>query len=248
MSWWTYPIMFLAGVGGGVTGSVAGLASLVSYPILLAVGLPPVTANVSNTVALVFIGMGSVSASTDELAGQRRRLRQLVIASICGGAIGSVVLLVAPASSFKFVVPWLVAGASAAVLLPRRLDTFEPGRHHRAALIAGTFLISIYGGYFGAAAGVFILALILAMTADTLPRANAAKNVVGVVFNGIAALAFILFGPVRWLAVLPLAIGFLIGGRLGPAVVRKLPSGPLRVAIATIGIGLAIALGWQAYH
>jgi uncharacterized protein len=240
--------MFLAGVGGGVTGSVAGLASLVTYPVLLAVGLPPVTANVSNTVALVFSGMGSVSASADELAGQRGRLRELVAASICGGAIGSAILLVAPATSFKLVVPWLVAGASAAVLLPRRLDTFRPGRVHRTALIAGTFLISIYGGYFGAAAGVFMLALILAMTAETLPRANAAKNVVGVVFNGIAALAFILFGPVRWLAVLPLAFGFLIGGRLGPAAVRRLPPGPLRVGIATTGIGLAIALGWQAYH
>jgi uncharacterized protein len=109
MSYWAYALVLLAGVGGGITGSVAGLASLVSYPILLAVGLPPVTANVSNTVALVFNGVGSVTASSDELVGQGRRLRQLIVASICGGAIGSVVLLAAPATSFKFVVPWLVA-------------------------------------------------------------------------------------------------------------------------------------------
>lgn len=248
MSWWIYVVLLLAGVGGGITGSAAGLSSIVSYPVLLAVGLPPVTANVSNTVALVFSGVGAVGGSTAELAGQGRRLRPLVAASIGGGAVGSVLLLTAPAASFKVIVPWLIAGASAAILLPRRSLTVASRQHHQPAMLAGTALIGVYGGYFGAAAGVLMLALVLAMTDDTFPRANAAKNVLSAFSNGVAAVAFILAGPVRWLAVLPLAIGFLVGGRLGPTIVRKVPPTPLRVTIAVAGIGLAIALGWQAYH
>jgi uncharacterized membrane protein YfcA len=248
VSWWIYSVLLLAGVGGGVTGSVAGLSSIVSYPVLLAVGVPPVTANVSNTVALVFSGVGAVSGSTVELAGQGRRLRPLIAASIAGGAVGSALLLTAPAGSFEATVPWLVAGASAAILLPRRSLTVAPRDHHQSAMLAGTVLIGVYGGYFGAAAGVLMLALILAVTDDALPRANAAKNVLSGVSNAVAALAFIFLGPVRWLAVLPLATGFLLGGRLGPIIVRKVPAKPLRVTIAVAGIGLAIVLGWEAYH
>jgi uncharacterized membrane protein YfcA len=239
----------LAGVGGGITGSVAGLSSIVSYPVLLAVGLPPVTANVSNTVALVFSGVGAVSSSTVELAGQGRRLRPMIAASLGGGAVGSVLLLITPAASFKVIVPWLIAGASAAILLPRRpLNAAPRPEHHHAAMLAGTALIGVYGGYFGAAAGVLMLALVLAMTDDTFARANATKNLLSGFSNAVAALAFILLGPVRWLAVVPLAIGFLCGGRLGPVIVRKVPSGPLRMTIAGAGIALAFVLGWQAYR
>ncbi len=248
VSWWIYAVLLLAGVGSGITGSAAGLSSIVSYPALLAVGLPPVAANVSNTVALVFGGAGAVSGSTVELAGQRRRLGPLIAASIAGGLVGSGLLLAGPAASFKVTVPWLVAGASFAILLPRRLPTVSPSHYRQPAMLAGTALIGVYGGYFGAAAGVLMLALILAITDDTLPRANAAKNVLSGSSNAVAAVAFILLGPVRWLAVLPLAIGSLVGGRLGPIVVRKVPPTPLRVAVAMAGIGLAIVLGWQAYR
>ncbi|MGO9957711.1 MAG: sulfite exporter TauE/SafE family protein [Solirubrobacteraceae bacterium] len=248
MSWWIYVVLLLAGVGGGITGSVGGLSSIVSYPVLLAVGLPPVTANVSNTVALVFSGIGAVSGSAAELAGQGRRLRPLIAASAAGGAVGSGLLLAAPAASFEVIVPWLIAGASAAILLPRRSLTAAPTKNQQPAMLAGTALIGVYGGYFGAAAGVLMLALILAVTDDTLPRANAAKNVLSGFSNAVAAVAFILLGPVRWLAVLPLAIGFLVGGRLGPIIVRKAPPTPLRLIIAAAGVGLAVVLGWQAYR
>jgi len=248
VSWWIYVVLLLAGVGGGITGSAAGLSSIVSYPVLLAIGLPPVTANVSNTVALVFSGVGAVSGSTVELAGQGRRLRPLIAASIGGGAVGSVLLLAAPAASFKVVVPWLIAVASAAILLPRRSLTAAPRHDRQPVMLAGTALIGVYGGYFGAAAGVLMLALLLAMTDDLLARANATKNVLGASSNAVAAIAFILLGPVRWLAVVPLAIGFLVGGRLGPIIVRRAPPMPLRVTIAVAGMGLAIVLGWQAYH
>ncbi len=248
VSLWLYAVLLLAGVGGGITGSAAGLSSIVSYPVLLAVGLPPVTANVSNTVALVFSGLGAASGSTAELAGQGRRLRPLIAASLAGGAVGSGLLLTAPAASFKAAVPWLIATASAAILLPRRSLTAAPSRRRQPALLAGTALIGVYGGYFGAAAGVLMLALVLAMTDDTLPRANAAKNVLCAVANAVAALVFIVLGTVRWLAVVPLAAGFLVGGRLGPIIVRRVPPTPLRMIIAAAGVGLAIVLGWQNYH
>jgi hypothetical protein len=247
-SWLIYAALLLAGVGGGITGSTAGLSSIVSYPVLLAVGVPPVTANVSNTVALVFSGVGAASGSAAELAGQGRRLRPLIVASIAGGVVGSVLLLTTPAALFKLIVPWLIAGASAAILLPRHSRAGAGSQRDQPLVLAGTALIGVYGGYFGAAAGVLMLALLLAMTDDAFPRANARKNVLSGFSNAVAAVAFILLGPVRWSAVLPLAIGFLVGGRLGPIVVRKVPLTPLRVTIAIAGIGLAIVLGWRAYH
>lgn len=186
--------------------------------------------------------------STAELAGQGRRLRPLIAASLAGGVLGSSLLLAAPAASFEAAVPRLIATASAAILLPRRSLTAAPRRHTQPALLAGTALIGVYGGYFGAAAGVLMLALLLAMTDDTLPRANAAKNVLCAVANAVAALVSSFLGPVRWFAVLPLAAGFLIEGRLGPIIVRNVPPTPLRMIIAAAGIGLAIVLGWQNYH
>jgi uncharacterized membrane protein YfcA len=248
VSLWTYPILVLAGIAAGITGTVAGLASLVSYPVLLALGIPPVSANVANTVALVFGGASSVSVSRVELAGQGHQMRPLAAATVAGGVVGGVLLLVAPAASFEYVVPWLIAGASAAILLPSRPRPATPHRLHQPALIACTALIGVYGGYFGAASGVLLLALLMAMHDDSFARSNAAKNLLLTLANTVAALVFICFGAVRWLVALPLAVGFLIGGRLGPVIVRRTPPTPLRVLVALAGIGLAIDLGWKTYR
>jgi uncharacterized membrane protein YfcA len=237
-----------AGVVAGITGSVAGLASLVSYPALLALGLPPVIANVSNTVALVFGGIGAVSASGAELAGQGRRMVPLAMATISGGVIGGLLLMIAPAASFATIVPWLIAGASAAVLLPRRPRPPTPHRFHQPLLYAGTTLIGVYGGYFGAASGVLLLALLLALTDDTLAQIGASRNLLLGLSNAVASVVFICYGTVRWLAAIPLAVGFLIGGRIGPVITRKTPAAPLRFVIALAGFGLALDLAWQAYR
>jgi len=237
-----------AGVVAGITGSVAGLASLVSYPALLALGLPPVVANVSNTVALVFGGIGSVSASRVELAGRGRRMVPLAVATISGGVIGGLLLMLAPAASFAYIVPWLIGGASAAVLVPRRVRPRTPHRWHQPLLYAGATLIGIYGGYFGAASGVLLLALMLAMTDDTLPQIGASRNLLLGLANAVASVVFVLFGSVKWIAAIPLAIGFLIGGRVGPRITRKTPAGPLQLMIAVAGLGLAAELGWRAYR
>jgi uncharacterized protein len=246
--------LVLAGIGGGLSGSVAGLASLVTYPSLLAVGLPPVTANVTNTVSLMFGSVGSIAGSRPELAGQRRHVQRLAIAGVVGGAAGGALLLQTPGDSFEKAVPWLIGVASLAILVRRRLvevSIDEGHRHPRPDVGPGVLIavgvVGIYGGYFGAGAGVMLLALVLFVTGDPLPRANAVKNVVLGLANGVAAISFIIFGPVRWSVVAPLGIGLLIGGRLGPVIVRRAPHGPLRIGIAIAGIGLAIKLGFDAY-
>ncbi len=243
-------VLVLAGIGSGLCGSIAGLASLVSYPALLAFGLAPVTANVTNTVALVFSSVGSVSASRPELHDQGPRLRQLGAAGIVGGALGAALLLVTPADSFQLVVPWLIAAASIAMLFRGRLvevSIADARRRTGPGVVAAVGVVGVYGGYFGAGAGVMLLAVLLFATGDTMPRSNAVKNVVLGLANGIAALAFVFFGPVDWLVVVPLGLGLLIGGRLGPVVVRRSPAGPLRLVIAALGLGLAVKLGIDAY-
>ncbi|SOD74552.1 hypothetical protein SAMN05892883_3738 [Jatrophihabitans sp. GAS493] len=242
-----FVLLVLAGVGAGLAASVAGLASLVSYPALLAVGLTPVAANVTNTVAMTLNTVGSVSGSYPELSGQRGRVVRLVSAALVGGIIGGALVLLTPADAFEKVVPWLIALASVSMFVPRRRAVPSVRHEHPIELTVGVGLIGIYGGYFGAASGVLMLALLLRLTDDSMPRSNALKNVALGVANAVAAVGFALFGPVNWAVALPLAIGFGIGGRLGPIIARSAPETPLRIVIALLGLGLALDLGIQAY-
>ncbi|HEY6748368.1 MAG TPA: sulfite exporter TauE/SafE family protein [Mycobacteriales bacterium] len=240
--------LYAAGVLAGVVSVVAGLASLVSYPALLALGLPPLAANVTNTTALVFVGVGSAAGSRPELAGQRARLWRLGLLNVAGGAIGAALLLLTPASAFEAVAPWLIAGASVVLLLGPRLRRGDPGgREDRRLLRVGVLAVAVYTGYFGAAGGVLALAVLTALLNLPLARTIAIKNVISAVANGVAALAFALFGPVDWSAVPPLALGFFAGGWIGPKLVRRLPAGPLRVFIGLCGLGIAVKLGVDAY-
>jgi uncharacterized membrane protein YfcA len=230
-----WALLVAAGVLGGLTGSIAGLASVATYPALLVFGLPPVTANVTNTVALVFNGIGSVLGSRPELVGQ--------------GAW----MLSTPAEGFERVVPILLGLASVAILLPgASRQEAKVGRHQRHTVrvlleASAIFVICIYGGYFGAAAGVLLLALLLRAGGATLPHANAGKNVIIGVANGVAALIFAFLAPVNWPAVMAVGAGCLIGSRLGPVVVRHAPAGPVRVVIGVAGLALAVKLGLDAY-
>ncbi|MCV7347477.1 sulfite exporter TauE/SafE family protein [Mycolicibacterium rhodesiae] len=233
---------------GGLTGSIAGLASVATYPALLAIGLPPVTANVTNTVALVFNGVGSAWGSRPELVGQGRFITRMAPVTIAGGAAGAVLLLTTPADAFEKVVPILLALASVAIVAPR--GTPHPGRRRRLVVVAegvAIFGIALYGGYFGAAAGVLLLALLLNARADSLAHANAAKNILLGLANTVAAVLFAFLAPVHWLAVIPLGAGCLIGSRLGPVVVRHAPGTPLRILIGVAGLVLAVKLGLDAY-
>jgi uncharacterized membrane protein YfcA len=243
-------LLVLAGVGAGLVGSMAGLASLISYPALLAFGLPPVMANVTNTVALVFSSSGSVLGSRPELGGQGARLLRLGGVAVLGGVIGGLLLLMTPPGAFQLMVPWLIGFASMAILVqprPRAVQWVDRAGG-AIGLTVGVFLVSVYGGYFGAAAGVLMLALLLASSRQTLARSNAVKNVVLGLANATAALTFILFGSVRWSLVAPLALGCFAGGWLGPQIVRHAPDRPLRIVISVAGMALAIHLGIDAYR
>jgi hypothetical protein len=253
MTWWEAAMLAAAGVLGGLTGSIAGLASVATYPALLAVGLPPVTANVTNTVALVFNGIGSFWGSRPELAGQGAWIKRIAPAAAVGGAIGAALLLSTPAEGFERVVPILLSLASVAILLPRASRQEARVAHHQRQTVrvllevAAIFVICIYGGYFGAAAGVILLAMLLRAGGATLAHANAAKNVILGVANGVAALIFAVMAPVNWPAAIAVGAGCLIGSRLGPVVVRHAPGGPIRVVIGVAGLALAVKLGLDAY-
>jgi uncharacterized protein len=241
-------LLVVAGVLAGVAGTVVSMASLVSYPALLAVGLPALTANVTNTVALVLSTVGASLSSRQELLGQSGRVRRLALATTTGGATGAVLLLSTPPEIFEILVPVLVGGASLLLLAQpavTRLTRGAVGERHPLVL-AGVFTVGVYGGYFGAAAGVLMLAVLALSVVEPLARLNALKNVALGLANGVAAVGFAVFGPVRWTAAAPLAAGFLLGGGLGPALVRRLPAEPLRVLVALLGLGVAIKLGIDA--
>lgn len=237
-------LLLVAGLLAGLIGSGAGLASLVSYPALLLTGLPPLAANVSNTVALTISSLTSVPASWPELRGQVRRLVPYVLVALVGGVVGMVLLLAFPAEAFEAVVPWLIALASVALLARpwlQRLRSDDLGEHH-PLVVSAVGLVCVYGGYFGAAAGVLVMAVIGAVVPDRWAYVNASKNVLLAVSNLTASIGFLLLGPVVWSATLPLAAGALVGAALGPAVVRRLPETPVRLVIGAAGLALAVRL------
>ncbi len=246
----TYLLLLVAGVGAGLAGSMAGLASLFSYPALLAVGMPATTANITNTVALTFSSVGAAAGSRQELTGQGGTLRRLALVPLAGGGTGAALLLSTPPGAFELIVPLLVAGAALVLLLQPgiRAAAARSSRRTGPTTSVALFAVSIYGGYFGAAAGVLLLALLLVALPVSLLVGNALKNVLLGLANVVAAVGFALFGPVQWWAVLPLSAGVLIGSWLGPAAARRLPQTPLRIGIALAGLALAVVLAVDAYR
>nr|WP_066063096.1 sulfite exporter TauE/SafE family protein [Frankia sp. EI5c] len=233
----------------GITSTVAGLASLVSYPALLAVGLEPRTANTTNTAALLFVALGAAAGSRPELAGQGGRVARFGLATLCGGATGAVLLLTTPARAFELVVPWLIAGAAVLLLLSPRIVAARGAAPRRGpALPLSVFGVAVYTGYFGAGAGVALLAIMAVMIPEPLARVNAVKNVASGFSNAVAALLFTALGFVAWEAAAPLAAGLLAGGALGPRIVRVLPAGLMRWIVAAAALGLAASLAVDAYR
>jgi hypothetical protein len=252
-------VIFAVGLAAGTINTIVGSGSLITFPTLLAFGYSPVVANVTNTVGLV---PGSISGSLGyrkELAGQRPRLVYLGVASSLGGITGGVLLLVLPGSVFQGVVPVLILVACAlvaaqprlaAVLARRRSAADEAGpAHGGGALFATVFLTGVYGGYFGAAQGVILIALLAIFLEDDLQRLNAAKNVLAALVNGIAAVLFIaapfIFhsaAHVAWAPAGCLGAGAIIGGQVGAKVGRRLPALLLRGIIIVVGTVVAIRL------
>ena len=234
-----------AGALAGLIGSAGGITSLVSYPVLLAVGLPPQAANIANNVALVACWPGSALGSRPELRGQGPWLIRWTGVAALGGAAGAALLLGTPSHVFAHVVPFLVAIGSLALLCEPRLRARRErrgDRSHTLALTAGLIPLSLYNGYFGAGSGVMILTLLLVFVDGHLPTANALKNMIIGASVMVSAAIFVLFGSVQWSAVLPLALGMLVGSRVGPIVARRLPANLLRWLIALFGMALALDL------
>lgn len=239
-----FGLLVLAGAGAGLVGYVSGLASLVSYPALLAFGLPPLTANVTNTVALTGVTAGSVASARRELSGIRRRLLTFGAFGLVGGAAGALLLLGLPPGVFARVVPWLVAFGSVVLLLRPWLRRLHAGRLHERhpAVLAAIAAVCVYCGYFGAGAGVLLLATFGAVLADRMARLAALRSAVVGVANTTAAVVFVLTGSVDWSAVVPLGLGAVVGSAFGPPLVRRLPETPLRVGVALAGLALAVRL------
>ena len=236
-----------AGLVAGTINTIVGSGSLLTFPTLLAFGFSPVVANVSNTVGLVPGSLSGAVAYRSELRGQRPRLLVLGTASVTGGIVGAVLLLVLPGSVFRHVVPALILVACVLVALQSRLSARlahnrDRHAHGGPALFGSVFLTGVYGGYFGAAQGVILVSLLGIFFADDLQRLNAAKNVLALLVNGAAALLFMVFAHVAWDAAGLVAAGSVVGGQVGGVLGRRLPAPLLRGVIIAVGVAAAIAL------
>ena len=244
---WIYhsAALLAAGFVGGLVGTAGGITSLVSYPSLLAVGIPALPANIVNIVAGAACWPGSALASRPELTGRGPWLRRWVPVAAAGGGLGVALLLSTPAGLFTRVVPFLVLTGSLALLAQPRLSARHeqrPGSHTRLILPAGVLTLSAYGGYFGAGSGIMTLTLLLFATESELPKANALKNMLIGAGAVMAASVCAAFAPVDWAAVAPLSAGMLAGSTLGPRVTRRVPATLMRWLIAALGVGLAVQL------
>jgi len=247
---WELAVVALAGVGAGFINTVAGSGTLITFPTLLAFGVPPVTANVSNNIGLVPGSVSGALGMRPELAGQQRRVRRLASGSVVGGLVGAVLLLALPSEVFDAVVPALVALGILLVatqpLLNARLAARREARHGPAAassprpdawwLWPGTALVGVYGGYFGAAQGIILMGVLGAGLDDSLHRQNALKNVLASVVNAVAAVVFILVADVDWWIAGVIAVGSVLGALAGARVGRRLPAAALRGVIVVVGL------------
>ncbi|MDI2126393.1 sulfite exporter TauE/SafE family protein [Yinghuangia seranimata] len=245
MTWLEQLAVFGAGIAAGGINTIVGSGTLITFPVLLAIGYPPVTANVSNTIGLVPGSLSGAIGYRRELAGQRSRLIRLGIASVLGGITGAVLLLTLPAGAFKAIVPALIIVALVLVVvqpaLSRRLQARRAGNgggvpaHGGPVLFGAVYATGIYGGYFGAAQGVILLALLGVFVAEDIQRLNGVKNVLAMLVNGVAAILFMIVADVSWAVVALIAVGSIIGGQLGAKIGRSLSPTVLRAVIVVVG-------------
>lgn len=239
-------LLLAAGLVAGVVNAVAGGGSLVSFPALVATGLPPLAANVTSAVAVTPGYLASVLGSRGELGGQRRRIAYLLLSATLGAVAGSALLLVSPERAFELAVPFLVLGATALLAFQDRLRRLvrrvTPSTHDGVALYAAVALAGLYGGYFRPALGVVLVALLALVLNEAMPRLNALKNVGQATIGGVTVVIFALFGPVEWLAVLVLVPTTIIGGYAGARLAPRVPDPVWRVGIVAFGTAVGVLL------
>ncbi|HEV7825815.1 MAG TPA: sulfite exporter TauE/SafE family protein [Mycobacteriales bacterium] len=260
MTGWEMAAIAAAGLWAGTINAVVGSGTLVTFPVLLATGLPPVTASVSNSLGLVPGSLTGAIGYRRELRGQRRLLLQLLPASVLGAVTGAFLLLHLPASAFEAIVPVLVGLAVVLVavqpslqrLLARRRegrgtntpDPARPGPVRTTALVAAAYATGTYGGYFAASQGILQVGLFGLITAESLQRLNALKNVLTLAVNTVAGVSYIVVAAdrINWVAAALVASGSVIGGFLGSSVGRRLPAPVLRGMIVVLGVVAIVVL------
>ncbi|WEV70545.1 sulfite exporter TauE/SafE family protein [Lactobacillus sp. ESL0785] len=247
---WKLIFIFIGGIAGGLLSSVASMASLASYPVLLAVGIPPVYANVTNDAALIWTGIGSTISSTKELKGHWKQVGFYAIFTVVGSLFGCFLLLSFPSRVFEKLVPFFIAGSGIMVIISGKHHNLEP---HKTPLwqelfyIAALLVMGIYTGYFGAAGGVIVLVLLTYITDEKFIVVNAIKNVICGLANFVALIVFAFTSHIYWLQSIPLAIGMFIGGYLGMDILRKVPAKAVRVFIAALAFIQAGYFFYKAY-
>jgi uncharacterized membrane protein YfcA len=239
--------LLLGGLGAGIFNGVAGGGSLISFPLLLALGYPALTANITNTVGIWPGYAGGAAGFRHEIGGQSERLVRLSPVAVIGGIAGAILLLTTSSAAFRSLVPWLVLGASLLFavqpLLKRALGgPHAPPRTRPLLLAGGTFVASVYGGYFGAGLGVMLLAILGLALPDSILRTSGLRTALSILVNGVAAAVFLIHGGLAWRAVGLLAIGSLFGGWIGARVALAIPAVALRVVVIAVGLATVVKL------
>ena len=246
-------ILILTGFAGGLLSSMAGMASLIVYPVLIAIGVPPVSADVTNTAAMIFTGVGAGISSAKELKSNRKLVYAVTGYAVVGGIVGAIILAVAPGRTFEKVVPFLIAIAGALMLWTARSQQPKDAVGHavtgwklfvRNALV---FLVGLYIGYFGSAAGVVMLAILSLTLPVPFAVSNALKNFATFFTNVVSLIVYAFTTKVYWSMVLLLGVGMFVGGYIGPVLVRYIPQRALRITIGFAAFGLAAYFFYTAY-
>ena len=238
-----------AGAAAGASNSLAGAGSLITFPTLVALGVPPLAANVTSTVGLIPGAAGGAIGYADLLAQQRRRIVRLAVPTLIGAALGTALLLETSNDTFELIVPGLVAVSCLLLLFQPRLTTrlSHAGDEHSPYLTVGLLLAGAYAAYFGSAVGILLLAILGLFVAAPMQHLNGIKILLAGIANLLAALAYAFLAPVDWRFAVCLMVSSLIGGRLGANLARRVSGEALRVAIAAIGLVVAAVLAVRAF-
>jgi len=248
MMWWHAVLVVVAGFWAGTINTVVGSGTLVTFPTLLALGYPPVTATTSNAIGLAPGSVTGAIGYRHELRGSGRRLLRYATASALGAGCGTVLLLSLPPDAFATVVPFLIVLALVLVVIQPRVSRWVANRnpasseHGGPLLLFFVFLIGVYGGYFSAAQGVLLMGVLGILLAERLQRLNGIKNVLAATVNTIAGIVYAFVAPVDWTVIGLLALGAIAGGVVGAKIGRKLPPIVLRGVIITIGVAAVVGM------
>ncbi len=243
--------LFFGGILGGLLSTVASMASLATYPVLLSIGITPVYANTTNDAALIWSGVGSTAASLRELKGHWKKVGFYAIFTVIGSAIGCMLLINFPGKIFEKIVPFCIAFSGLMILFSgnSQLDAEKENasKTFKFLSLLSLLVAGAYAGYFGAASGVLMLVILNIITNDDFLTVNAMKNIIGSLSNLVALIIYMFTEKIYWLQAIPLAIGVLVGSFFGPKIMRHIPVKIIRMLIAILALIQAAYFAYTAY-